>query len=46
MDKLGALLFLKELSGVGPARINKFYLLELKQGMDLNKFVDFVLHIE
>lgn len=46
MDKLGALLFLKELSGVGPARINKFYLPELKQGMDLNELVDFVQHNE
>lgn len=36
MEKLEELLFLRELSGVGPARINKFYLPELRQGADLN----------
>ena len=35
------LLFLKELSGVGPARINKFYLPELSQGMDFEELVKF-----
>ncbi len=42
MDKLCELIFLKELSGVGPARINKFYLPELKQGMDLTELTEFV----
>lgn len=37
MEKLTELLFLKELSGVGPARINKFYLPELRQGVELNE---------
>lgn len=35
------LLFLRELSGVGPARINKFYLPELRQGMDFDELVKY-----
>lgn len=41
MDKLVELLFLRELSGVGPARINKFYLPELRQGMDFDELVKY-----
>lgn len=41
MEKLVELLFLRELSGVGPARINKFYLPELRLGMDFEGLVKF-----
>lgn len=37
MDKLLELLFLRELSGVGPVRINKFYIPELRQGIDFEE---------
>ncbi len=42
MDKLSELVFLKELKGIGPARINKFYLPELKQGMELSELTEYV----
>lgn len=41
MEKLTELLFLRELSGVGPARINKFYLPELRQGMDFDGLIKY-----
>lgn len=39
MEKLRELLFLRELSGVGPARINKFYLPEFRQGLEFDGLV-------
>lgn len=39
MDKYRELLFLKELNGVGPVRINKFYVPLLQNGMDIDLLV-------
>ena len=44
MKNIVELLFLKEISGVGPARIIKHYLPELKQGMGLEDLVLFFFH--
>ncbi len=42
MNNLSELLFLKELHGIGPAKIIKQYLPELIQGMELDELVKFV----
>ena len=39
MDKYRELIFLKELNGVGPVRINKFYVPFLQNGMDIDGLV-------
>ncbi len=46
MKNFSELLFLKELSGVGPARIIKHYLPELKQGMEMEDLVLFAKESE
>lgn len=41
MRKIEEILFLKELPGVGPARISKFYIPELNMGMEFDELVKF-----
>ena len=42
MDKYRELLFLKELNGVGPVRINKFYVPVLLKGTGLDDLISIV----
>ncbi len=46
MNNLKELLFLREISGIGPARIIKHYLPALIQGMELDELVEYVQQSE